>query len=363
MTPFSGHLTSARLRLRPLHRDDAEALCAYRSLPEVARYQGWDTFGPDDAARLIESQLTAEPDVPGTWFQLAIVHSSTGVVIGDCGLHCPKESPRQMEIGITLAPGYQGRRYAEEAVGCLLDDLFGRLDKHRVFAHVDVLNRPAVALCRRLGFRQEAHFVEHLWFKGQWGSEYVFAMLKRDWEERRAQGSTAPSIHRMTVPSSWPPDLTQAARSTESQLQQHGVPHQKLRLEDWEQLSERPSVGVPPWLPPFLATFALCGTGLLLRDSPSDEWGVYFEFLTPERFQGEAVGWIADLPAFGFHAFALGADGDLWIATSERGPSGDIYLLESSGWDGRQPTLENGLARHCQGLAQLLSQLSLIEGD
>lgn len=185
---FPDHLASTRLRLRRLRREDAEALCTYRSLPEVARYQYWNSFGPSDAARLIESQLTAEFDVPGTWFQLAIVHAATGSVIGDCGLHCRKEDPRQMEIGITLSPRHQGRGFADEAVGCLLNYLFGCLDKHRVFASTDVLNRSAVALCRRLGFRQEAHLVEHLWFKGRWGSEYVFAMLKREWEERQARG-------------------------------------------------------------------------------------------------------------------------------------------------------------------------------
>ncbi len=184
---FPDHLTSARLRLRRLHRDDAEGLCAYRSLPEVARYQYWETFGPDDAVRLIETQSAAEPNIPGTWFQLAIVSAATGRVIGDCGLHCRKDDPRQMEIGITLAPRQQGRGYADEAVECLLDYVFGSLDKHRVFASTDVLNRSAVALCRRLGFRQEAHFIEHLWFKGQWGSEYLFAMLKREWEERKSE--------------------------------------------------------------------------------------------------------------------------------------------------------------------------------
>jgi RimJ/RimL family protein N-acetyltransferase len=186
---FPEHLTSARLLLRRLRRDDAGALCAYRSLPEVARYQYWDSFGPEDAARLIESQFNAEFDVPGTWFQLAIFQAATGAVIGDCGLHCRKEDSRQIEIGITLSPRHQGRLYADEAVECLLDYLFGSLDKHRVFASTDVLNRPAVALCRRLGFRQEAHLVDHLWFKGQWGSEYVFAMLKREWEERHGQGT------------------------------------------------------------------------------------------------------------------------------------------------------------------------------
>jgi RimJ/RimL family protein N-acetyltransferase len=159
---FSNHLSSARLLLRRLHRDDAEALCAYRSLPEVARYQSWYSFGPEDAARLIESQLTAEPDVPGTWFQLALVEAASGIVIGDCGLHCREEDGRQMEMGITLSSLHQGHGYATEALECVLDYLFGRLHKHRVFASTDALNGPAAALFQRLGFRQEAHFVESL---------------------------------------------------------------------------------------------------------------------------------------------------------------------------------------------------------
>jgi len=182
---FPEHLTSARLRLRRLRRDDAEALCAYRSLPEVARYQYWESFGKADAVRLIESQAESQPGIPGTWFQLAIVNAATGSLIGDCGLHCRKEDPRQMEIGITLSPLSQGRRFADEAVECLLEFVFGSLEMHRVFASVDVLNRSAVALCRRLGFRQEAHHVEHLWFKGQWGSEYVFALLRQEWVATR----------------------------------------------------------------------------------------------------------------------------------------------------------------------------------
>ncbi len=189
---FPESLTTRRLHLRRLHRDDVEALCAYRSLPVVARYQSWETFGPDDALRLIETESAPEPNIPGTWFQMAIVSTATGRLIGDCGLHCRQDDSRQMEFGITLAPRQQGFGYADEAVECLLDYVFGRLNKHRVTATVDVLNRSALALCRRLGFRQEAHFVDHLWFKGQWGSEYQFAMLKHEWEKRRSPSQLSP---------------------------------------------------------------------------------------------------------------------------------------------------------------------------
>jgi RimJ/RimL family protein N-acetyltransferase len=181
---FPSPLITPRLLLRRLQHDDAAALCGYRSLPEVARYQGWESFGPDDAIRLIESQSHHEPGVPGTWFQLAIVESATKNMVGDCGLHCRQDDPRQMEVGITLAPGHQGRGYATEALTCLMDFVFGTLGQHRVSAVTDVENTAAASLFRRLGFRQEAHHVEHRWYKGYWDSEFVFAVLRREWELR-----------------------------------------------------------------------------------------------------------------------------------------------------------------------------------
>src|SRR5690349_4701971 len=81
-------LRSPRLLLRRLRREDGPALCAYRGLPEVARYQSWESFGPDDAARLIDDQSGRQPNVPGSWFQLAVTAATSGVLIGDCGLHC-----------------------------------------------------------------------------------------------------------------------------------------------------------------------------------------------------------------------------------------------------------------------------------
>jgi RimJ/RimL family protein N-acetyltransferase len=88
-----------------------------------------------------------------------------------------------MEIGITLAPQHQGQGYGGETIGCLLDYCFTKLCKHRVFACTDVRNKSAITLLQRKGFRQEAHFIEHRWFKGEWCSEFIFAMLRREWTD------------------------------------------------------------------------------------------------------------------------------------------------------------------------------------
>ena len=181
MTRGFTELRSPRLTLRPVSHADVPAICEYRSAPEVARYQSWESFGPADATALIEAQAGLQPGVRGTWFQLAVVVSATGAVVGDCGLHCPLAEPRQMEVGITIASAHQRQGYAAETVATVVDFIFGDLGRHRVTAVTDAENGPAAQLFRRLGFRQEGHFVEHVWFKGRWGSEFLFAMLRREW--------------------------------------------------------------------------------------------------------------------------------------------------------------------------------------
>lgn len=183
-------LWSPRLCLRRLRSEDAAAICAYRALPEVARFQSWQSFGPADAEQLIGDQAAVVADVPGTWLQLALVTVESATVIGDCGIHFRGDDSRQVELGITLAPAHQGRGLATEALGTVLDYVFGRLGKHRVFAVTDADNDAAARLFRGLGFRLEAHHVEHVWFKGAWGSEYLFALLHREWEVGRTKGGT-----------------------------------------------------------------------------------------------------------------------------------------------------------------------------
>jgi RimJ/RimL family protein N-acetyltransferase len=189
-------LRSPRLVLRPLCSDDAAPLAAYRSLAEVTRYQFWESFGLADAVRLVAEQATVVPDTPGTWLQLAIVLSHSAVMIGDCGIHFRGDDHRQVELGITLAPTHQGQGFATEALASVLEYVFGRLGKHRVTAVTDAENHAAAGLFRRLGFRQEAHYVENVWFKGAWGSEYLFALLRREWETRpiNSRGTPTPGI-------------------------------------------------------------------------------------------------------------------------------------------------------------------------
>ncbi|WDE10531.1 GNAT family N-acetyltransferase [Thalassomonas haliotis] len=176
-------LTSPRLIIRALAPGDLHAFAQYRALPEVALYQSWSHYSYQDACRLYENMNRQAFASVGHWFQLALIEQDTHTLIGDLAVFFIDK--RQVEIGVTLAPEYQGRGLAGEAIYALLDYLFLELKKHRVTAVTDAGNQACSRLLKGIGFRQEAHFVDNIYFKGAWGSEYVFAMLASDWSRLR----------------------------------------------------------------------------------------------------------------------------------------------------------------------------------
>ena len=127
---------------------------------------------------------------PGTWFQLGVRLRESAALVGDLGVHF-FEDGRQVEVGFTLAPDSQGRGLGTEAVVGLLDYLFRHLHKHRVSASVDPRNERSLRLLRRVGMRQEAHFLQSLHFKGEWADDTVFAILASEWSARPPADASA----------------------------------------------------------------------------------------------------------------------------------------------------------------------------
>ena len=66
----------------------------------------------------------------------------------------------------------------------LFDVRLGRvvfeLKKHRVVATTDVENTASYRLLETLGFRREGHFIQNIFFKGAWGDEYQYALLRSE---------------------------------------------------------------------------------------------------------------------------------------------------------------------------------------
>ena len=179
-------IPTARLILRPFRPDDLAQFVAYRSDPEIARYQSWDsTYSAADAESFLRSQHGLAFAQPGEWLQLAIVDRETGALYGDCAVRVPADQRATAELGVTLARASQGKGLATEALAAVVAELFEKHGMHRLFAETDDRNAPVQRLLERLGFRCEARLVEAEWFKGEWSTLRLYAQLSREWRDRR----------------------------------------------------------------------------------------------------------------------------------------------------------------------------------
>lgn len=171
-------LKSKRLLLRTVRLSDARTVFAYRSRPEIYKYQAepWTLRHTTD---VIRATAALKPDTPDTWYQLAIIQKQGNLILGDIGIHF--KTDRQAELGYTLAPEHQGQGYATEAVVCVLDYLFVKLKKYRVTASVDPKNLKSVKLLERIGMRREACFKKSFWTGKGWADDAVYAVLKSEW--------------------------------------------------------------------------------------------------------------------------------------------------------------------------------------
>jgi RimJ/RimL family protein N-acetyltransferase len=175
-------IVTERLVLRPFQAGDAAAFAAYRSEPDVARYQSWDTpYSPADAEVFVASQEGVTFGPPGPWVQVAVVDRVNGTLYGDCAVRVATDQPQTAEVGVTFAGSSQGRGLATEAVAAVLTRLFEEHGIHRVYAQADDRNHAVQRLFERLGFRCEARLVEAYWFKGEWTTLRVYAILRREW--------------------------------------------------------------------------------------------------------------------------------------------------------------------------------------
>ena len=175
-------IETERLILRNIDLKDTDTFLGYRNDPFVAKYQSWEPIlNRKQVSDFISELQIHKIGEPGKWNQIVWILKKNMVHIGDCALKVQDDN-RQAELGFTLSRQYQGKGYAYEATGALINYAFEELSLHRIFSITDCKNISAIKLLKSLGMRQEGHFIENIFFKGAWGDEYLFAILQKDWK-------------------------------------------------------------------------------------------------------------------------------------------------------------------------------------
>jgi RimJ/RimL family protein N-acetyltransferase len=188
LVPFrpSYPIETPRLRLRPFVRGDVDAVAAYRSREDVARYLLDGPMSREAVAHVLQVRIAETGfEAEGGRIVLAVDRRDGGGTIGELSLILRNLVSRQGELGYILHPDHHGQGFGTEAAGAMLALGFDA-GLHRIFVRCATANVPSARLMERLGMRREAHFREHAFFRGRWDDEYHYAVLEDEW--RRIRG-------------------------------------------------------------------------------------------------------------------------------------------------------------------------------
>jgi RimJ/RimL family protein N-acetyltransferase len=184
-TPFSfdSPIAAGRTVLRPMIASDLDAVHGWMSDEDVVRYQLYEPRSREQVAdRLAEYSQAVRLEKVDDYIQPAIVVDE--IVVGLIYFKISSLDDLTGEIGWALAREHQGKGFAFEAASATLDLAFHGMGLHRVFAELDPRNESSIALCKRLGMREEAHLIENLMFKGDWADTGIYGILDREWLAR-----------------------------------------------------------------------------------------------------------------------------------------------------------------------------------
>lgn len=174
-TPDPLPVTCGRVVLRRLAPSDLVRFQRYRTDPDVGRYQGWSPMSDPEAVAFLAAMNDSPFCPPGDWFQFGIAEPLAGILIGDIGIRV-STARHEAEIGFTLAPAFQGRGLATEAVRSAIALLFDTTPVARIVAVTDTRNQPSIRLLERVGLQRTR--TRNAVFHGKPCSEHVYAISR-----------------------------------------------------------------------------------------------------------------------------------------------------------------------------------------
>lgn len=145
-------LSSERLILREWRESDSSDLYEYAKSGLVGPNVGWKPHKNEDESKEIIKMFNSNDDT------YAIVIKSENKVIGSIGLHNRKPDEElcdleQREIGYVLNPVYWGNGYAPEAVNCLLNYGFNKLNLDLIWCGYFDFNNNSKRVNEKCGFK------------------------------------------------------------------------------------------------------------------------------------------------------------------------------------------------------------------
>jgi RimJ/RimL family protein N-acetyltransferase len=181
-------LETERLLLRRMRLDDAEAMFAYASDPEVTRYVLFETHrSVEDSESFL--RLATEGYERGDFGSWGVVLKDSGAFVGTCGMdvgYAPEHA--RAELGYVLSREHWGKGLMPEAVRAVIRFGFRRVGLNRIQARCIAENAASARVMEKAGMTYEGTLRESEFIKGAYRDMKLYSILRREFIARRRPG-------------------------------------------------------------------------------------------------------------------------------------------------------------------------------
>jgi RimJ/RimL family protein N-acetyltransferase len=170
-------LVSDRLVLREFVLADEDAVHAIAADPLVTQFTDWGPNSIEDT-RAFLAEATAQATNPHRGqFTLAVVHASSGRLIGSVAIGITNAQHRRGEFGFVFHRDVWSQGYATEAAELLLRFGFDHLQLRRITATCHPDNHGSARVLEKAGLEFEGRMRSHLFVRGAWRDSLLYAAV------------------------------------------------------------------------------------------------------------------------------------------------------------------------------------------
>ncbi len=170
-------ITTERLVLRRITKDDVNELFEMRSDEEIMRYICKPKpKSPDDVLPLVDKIDGLIKSNEGIAWAMTI--KGAPKLMGHISIHVIIKEHYRAEVGYMMQRAYYGRGLMDEALKAVLDYGFNELGLHSFEANVSPENTPSRKLLEKNNFKQEAHFKENFYWEGEFLDSIIYSLVK-----------------------------------------------------------------------------------------------------------------------------------------------------------------------------------------
>jgi RimJ/RimL family protein N-acetyltransferase len=177
-------ILTARLRLTPLNLDHIDAILEWANDPAVTgNSHFWRQ--PSDRRRIARFILEHEDD-PACCYFAAFVRKTAPPeeqqigYVGNVFLFHINNDYHHAQIGITIKQAAWNRGYAQEMMPAVMRFGFEELGLNKIYLQVFTTNAKALALYRKLGFKEEGVLREHYFVGGAYHDMVSLSILRSE---------------------------------------------------------------------------------------------------------------------------------------------------------------------------------------